>query len=186
MALNRRIKYTKMVLNESFLHFLSEKPLSKITVKEICEEADINRSTYYTHFSDPYEQLKKLESEILHDMSVYVDELILPSSKDKQHRKQILLRILEYIESKKYTFTVLLMKNHDFDLQREILSFFGKRIFPAETHDSKAKSLSQYEYIFYSTGAFGIIYKWLEDGCELPVDAAADMIVSFTEVIGRQ
>ena len=50
---NRRVKMTKMLLNESFLKFLAEKPLARITVKEICEDAGVNRSTYYAHFTDP-------------------------------------------------------------------------------------------------------------------------------------
>ncbi len=31
---------------------------------EIGDDADVNRSTYYAHFTDPYDQLKKLESDI--------------------------------------------------------------------------------------------------------------------------
>ena len=45
MSRDRRVKYTQMVLNESLLEVLREKPLSRITVKEICDRADINRST---------------------------------------------------------------------------------------------------------------------------------------------
>ena len=35
MSRDRRVKYTQMVLNESLLEVLREKPLSRITVKEI-------------------------------------------------------------------------------------------------------------------------------------------------------
>ena len=59
---SRRVKMTKMLLNESFLKFLAEKPLAHITIKEICEAADVNRSTYYAHYTDPYDQLKKAGS----------------------------------------------------------------------------------------------------------------------------
>lgn len=50
---NRRIKMTKALLNDSFLNVLKKKPLARITVKEICECADVNRSTYYVYYSDP-------------------------------------------------------------------------------------------------------------------------------------
>ena len=41
---DRRILYTRMVIKESFLSLIQEKPLDKITIKEICEKADINRA----------------------------------------------------------------------------------------------------------------------------------------------
>ena len=52
--LDRRKKYTRKVLKESLIALLADdKPISAVTVKEICERADINRSTFYMHFSDP-------------------------------------------------------------------------------------------------------------------------------------
>ena len=99
---NRRVKMTKMLLNESFLKFLAEKPLARITIKEICEDADVNRSTYYAHFTDPYDQLKKLESDIMVDMTIYVDNIVTEGLHDDKKQRQIIKGILEYIQSKKY------------------------------------------------------------------------------------
>lgn len=73
---SRRVKMTKRLLNESFLKYLAEKPLPRITIKEICDDADLNRSTYYAHFTDPYDQLKKLEADIIVDMTIYVDSIV--------------------------------------------------------------------------------------------------------------
>ena len=49
---DRRVKYTKMVLRNALIKLLETKPISRITIKEICEEADINRTTYYAHYTD--------------------------------------------------------------------------------------------------------------------------------------
>ena len=120
---NRRTKMTKLLLNESFLHFLEKKPLARITIKEICEEADVNRSTYYAHFTDPYDQLKKLETEIMVDMSAYVDGIVTEGLHSTHKQKQLITGVLEYIQSKKHIFRVLLSNNGDLDLQRDILTF---------------------------------------------------------------
>lgn len=53
------------VIKEAFLTLLEEKPINKITVKELCEKADINRATFYTHFSDCFDLLEKIEGDIL-------------------------------------------------------------------------------------------------------------------------
>jgi len=50
--LDRRVKYTRMVLKESFINLLEKKDISQITIKEICEDADINRATFYAHYND--------------------------------------------------------------------------------------------------------------------------------------
>ncbi|MDI9241427.1 TetR/AcrR family transcriptional regulator [Ruminococcus sp. YH-rum2234] len=43
---------TKKAIANSFLGLLQEKPLEKITVKEIVEDCGINRNTFYYHFDD--------------------------------------------------------------------------------------------------------------------------------------
>ena len=47
-----RIRYTQRILKESFLTLLKQKPVNKITVKEVCEIAELNRATFYAHYSD--------------------------------------------------------------------------------------------------------------------------------------
>jgi AcrR family transcriptional regulator len=61
--LDRRVKYTKKVLKESLVEILEKKNIDKITIKEICEKADINRSTFYTHYYDQYDLLHQIENE---------------------------------------------------------------------------------------------------------------------------
>ena len=41
-----RIRYTQGVLKQALLSFLQEKPINKITVKEVCERAELNRATF--------------------------------------------------------------------------------------------------------------------------------------------
>ena len=60
-----RIRYTKRVLKESFLALLKKKPINKITVKEVCELAELNRATFYAHYSDCFALLESIEQELL-------------------------------------------------------------------------------------------------------------------------
>ena len=72
--LDRRVRYTKMVIRESFIALLKEKPIAKITVKEICTGADINRATFYAHYADPYALLHEIEESLIHDVQQYLTE----------------------------------------------------------------------------------------------------------------
>ena len=60
-----RIRYTQRVLKESFLTLLKQKPVNKITVKEVCEMAELNRATFYAHYSDCFALLESIEQELL-------------------------------------------------------------------------------------------------------------------------
>lgn len=60
-----RVRYTQRVLKESFLSLLREKPVNKITVKEVCELAELNRATFYAHYSDCFALMDRIEQELL-------------------------------------------------------------------------------------------------------------------------
>ncbi len=60
-----RVRYTKHVLKESLLKLLREKPVNKITVKEVCELSELNRATFYTHYSDCFALLEDIEQELI-------------------------------------------------------------------------------------------------------------------------
>ncbi len=60
-----RVRYTKRVLKESLLTLLKEKPVKKITVREVCELAEVNRATFYTHYSDCFALMEDIEQELI-------------------------------------------------------------------------------------------------------------------------
>lgn len=73
--IDRRVKYTKQAIRDSFLKLLSVKPIEKISVTEICREADINRGTFYSHYTDPYDLKDSLEAELVEAMKARMQDL---------------------------------------------------------------------------------------------------------------
>lgn len=63
--IDARKRYTQMVLKQSFLKLLKEKPVNKITVKEVCGLAQLNRATFYAHYSDCFALLENIENELI-------------------------------------------------------------------------------------------------------------------------
>lgn len=62
-----RVRYTKMVLKSALLNILGKKPIAKVTIKELCEEAGVNRGTFYLHYNEPNDLLKEIENEFLEE-----------------------------------------------------------------------------------------------------------------------
>ena len=64
-----RARYTEHILKESLLAILREKPVNRITVKEVCERAEINRATFYAHYRDCFDLEDQIEEELLEAFS---------------------------------------------------------------------------------------------------------------------
>lgn len=56
-------QFTKLAIKSSFIKLLNEKPLSKITVKDIVEDCQINRNSFYYHFQDIPSLLEEIVTE---------------------------------------------------------------------------------------------------------------------------
>ncbi len=60
-----RVIKTEKIITESFMELRKKMPLEKIKVKDICELALINKSTFYKHYSDVFDLSDKLENEFV-------------------------------------------------------------------------------------------------------------------------
>lgn len=72
-----RTERTKRSITNAFLELRKEKPLEKITVKELSELAYINKATFYTHYHDIYDLSDQLENEFMNSI---INELPHPES----------------------------------------------------------------------------------------------------------
>lgn len=63
-----RVERTKRNIKKAFLKLRAEKPLEKITVKELAELAYINKATFYCHYQDIYDLSEKLEDEVINSI----------------------------------------------------------------------------------------------------------------------
>ena len=63
--MDKRIEKTQRAIKAAFMELRAKKPLEKISVKELCEIAYINKSTFYSHYEDIYALSDALEQEIV-------------------------------------------------------------------------------------------------------------------------
>lgn len=94
---------TREKIIDVFQQLLSEKSFKDITVNDIIKAADINRSTFYTHFQDKYELFNGILVEIMNEIYEMVDFdfLLLEEDKYKESLKTDIKNILLYISRKK-------------------------------------------------------------------------------------
>lgn len=63
--LDNRVRYTKTVLQQALLKVLKNKHIDKVSIKELCEEAKVNRGTFYLHYATPNDLLREIEQQFI-------------------------------------------------------------------------------------------------------------------------
>lgn len=69
MKKNQRVMLTRRLLRESLLRLLAERPLEKISITALCHEAEINRTTFYHHYTTPADVLSDIEAELVRELN---------------------------------------------------------------------------------------------------------------------
>lgn len=85
-----RIEKTERAIHNAFWELRSQKPLEKITVKELCECALINKSTFYAHYPDIYALSNSLEEETI----TSITESILTGQEYDMNNAEVFFRNL--------------------------------------------------------------------------------------------
>ena len=73
---DRRIRYTRQIIKETFLKLLAKKSFTKITVTELCRIAEINRGTFYLHYYDMEDVLDDILNDMLSDTSSVMEHVL--------------------------------------------------------------------------------------------------------------
>ena len=66
--MDRRVRKTRAQLRAGLARLMQKKNIKEITVKELVDEIDINRSTFYLHYTDIYQMLQSIEGELMEDI----------------------------------------------------------------------------------------------------------------------
>ncbi|MFR5963818.1 MAG: TetR/AcrR family transcriptional regulator [Coprococcus phoceensis] len=94
--MDRRVRKTRAQLRAGLARLMQQKNIKEITVKELVDEIDINRSTFYLHYTDIYQMLQSIEGELMEDILEAIKEHPLdPGMKEEGYSFAIqLFRIL--------------------------------------------------------------------------------------------
>ncbi len=180
MKSDARVRYTKMRIRDAFLTCLRQKPVNKITVKELCDMAEINRATFYSHYKDPFDLLEQLEREELDKMAALLDQSMEKGS-------NILLTILKGLQEPGSVNSVLASSNADPAYTARISELFYKRYRSrvAEKMPGIPQEKQEEVYRFIAGGSGNLLKYWREDGMKVPAEEMAGRINALTDGVIR-
>ena len=161
---DRRVRKTKEVLKKSLITLMKEKNINTITVKELCEKADINRGTFYLHYKDVFHMLEEIEKELYQEFQGKI--LSHEISTDIAITKPILQDIFTFIAQNSDFCMVILCERGDMAFVKKIVSIIYERFYSSWsiTFNNTDKDLFEKYYSFILYGAIGLIDHWLRNG----------------------
>ena len=175
---DRRVAYTKLALREALVKLMQGQHISGITVKSLCELADINRSTFYLHYRDQYDLLHQIEQEVLQTLR---ERLVAKqdTADDMFSNEPITLKalteILTYARENAALARVLLSENCDFAFQKDIMEL--AQVVVILPNSSINRRMEDYIVIYGINGCVALAEKWLREGIiEQPAQIAQLML----------
>jgi AcrR family transcriptional regulator len=176
---NRKTRYTKMVLRDSLTALMKEKSILRITIKDICDLADVSRSTFYAHYKDQYDLLQHIQEE-----TITTIEKLLEKYKDDDSKGGIikmLEELLRYIADNGESIQVLLSENGDINFQKKIFGFTRRKQVMKYFTGKFDEKTQEYASIFTVNGSIGLIQQWLKNDMDVPVGDMARLFVKMTQ-----
>lgn len=159
-----RVRYTKSVLRESMLTKLKEKPVHRITVKELCEAAGINRGTFYSHYTDPIDLYHEMELTLIQELHSVLDAF---SETDADY-EEIITEIFRYVADNKEQYMLFFHGEFQSAGWCELITLLQNKYFHSWSAKYTRLSDTQTDYLlhFTSNGTIGILNKWAESGMQ--------------------
>lgn len=170
---NQRIRVTKRMLKEALVKLLENKPIEKVSVLEICQTAEINRTTFYKYYGSQYDLMSDIQDDFLRELEINLRE------KENLYSLQ---NILTYIDTHRDACRILLKSATSNGFLETVLSQsliteqLETRIDPEQSEISR-KYIK--EFVVY--GSYSVIRKWLLSDQPEPPEEIARIVNGIVE-----
>ncbi len=174
---------TAIKMDQALLTLLEKKDFEYITIKEVCKEAKVNRSTFYLH----YENIMDLVQETVESMNKqflgyfkqndFIDK-IQTSKIDELYLidDHYLNPYLNYIKDNKKLFKITLAKTETLNLNKSYQQLYLHILDPIMNRYQINQKERKYIVAFYINGIMAIIKEWLKEDCKESQEEILELI----------
>ena len=180
----RKYFNTAKKMNDALIALLETKEYEYITIKEICHIANVNRSTFYLHYSNMNDLLEEtIESLNLSFNSHFKSKENESTIISKENIEDLLLinddhliPYLNFIKENKNIYKVLKTHPQLFNANKTYDQMFRKLFVPIMNRFGLDEKWHKYLMDFYISGLTSIVFDWVYDDCKIPVQEVSDFI----------
>ena len=173
MADSRRTEMTKLLFRTALIELMQEKPFHKITIKEICAQADLNRTTFYLHYSDQTQLLNDIVARLEEETSKH-----FISGAGNGDDIENLIKHLEYIKDNEKIYRTLMGGNLDDSIRVNIFKNMLSDM-NVKNPEWTSRVENPYVQIFIIYGCGSAVFRWIENGFDLDTRSLAKLLYSL-------
>ena len=156
MAESRRTQMTKHLFRKALIELLQEKPLHKITIKEICEQADLNRATFYLHYSDQSDLFNEIIALFEEDIKENIKKLTGEGDKIV-----LMSKYLDYVKDNSVLYRMLMSDDTVAGTKTTIIRDVISELRAEMPVYGNARE-NRYIYTYMIEGICGVIQSWID------------------------
>ena len=153
-------QYTKKIIREEFIKILNERPLNKITVKDIASACDINRNTFYYYYTDIYailSEIFQIELQIVIDEyndTLSWEESFIVATKFSLQNKTAIYHVYNSMQKEE-------LEDYLFNVSGNIMSRYVEKVSDGISASSGDKKLIA---SFYQCALTEMVLRWIASG----------------------
>lgn len=168
--MDNRIFNTKKKIKDSLVKLLSKKRLYDISVSELCQTANVNRSTFYVYYNNVYEVFEEIGDEIAKEMK----EMLVKMDRTDH---SVYLRVYFTLAKKHMT---IFKEIHSTNIHNPIIQKLAEvNSELLNSNVSVPKKTENLELTFVLSGFYGLVETWLNNGCKESDDDLIQVLKSF-------
>ena len=178
---DRRVTRTRKLLRQALVKRMREKSVSSITVKELCDECDINRGTFYTHYSDVASLLESMETDLFSQLQQTLAKLSTEEVLSQQGPSRTMVALFEFLRDNADICAALLCDNGDPAFVERVRMFVRQEVLGEwrKMFSDRDGERQEYTFAFLVSGSIGMLQHWLESGLTLTPEQMAGMLTDF-------
>ena len=159
--MDRRIRKTEDQILHATLRLLKKEPMNSLTVKQICIEANVSRSTFYLHYTEPRDVVEQLYNEVAVTLTNILDNFDFSSN--TLDAEKLLEDIFEEVEMYKDYFAVLLTTGYHSNFRRRLKKILEDKILNDNMYRYRNIKAFEYYMSFVISGLVECICDNMED-----------------------
>lgn len=162
---NRRFQNTdEAIIREVYRIMWEEKrPVSKITVREVCEKTGINRSTFYAHYQDVFDVAERVE----YQMAKMAGEAFMNHLSGENWIRAGFIKLFEFIREYREFYLLYLEESRRMRAIEMLIEPHEEKLKAASPQSLGFSSWEEMRYAqdFFAAGIAALLYRWLKNGC---------------------
>lgn len=180
--LDARVRYTRKVIEDTFLELLQDKPVSRITVTEICQRAELNRATFYKHYLDVPDLLEKIEARLLDQLQDILGNYREKDFTSMDAIREVLLQVLQFVKQGAPEYVILGSDNGDPNLPVKTFRLIYDSFFPMMFRKFPQFDRAKLEMLYYylTLGSGGVLTTWIRNGMQESCEETMEFLMLLT------